>query len=86
MKCFISDKKRKEKSFSEKLTTSLKSADIFGYPITLKYQGEQQHKSLIGGLATVLSLIGLAVFAAIMLINCFTNQSYSINSYMQKMN
>ena len=46
---------KKELGMVERINRFIKQADVFGIPVSLTYKGENQIKSSIGGLATILS-------------------------------
>ena len=41
---------------------TLKSQDSFGAPVSVNYKGEQTHKSIFGGMVTIMATLIILVF------------------------
>ena len=53
--------------FAKWTSDSVKSIDRFGIPISLHFQQNTEFKTAIGGCTSILMLIGLAVYAGLLL-------------------
>lgn len=73
-------KNRKPFGFRDRIVRTFKQLDMFGHPITLKYKNEAQYKSTIGGVITLIVLMGLLTYCGILLRQMFSKQTFTVIS------
>ena len=70
-------------SLKKKFRSLIVSADAYGALIQLTYQNSSTHKTLFGGCVTILIRLGILLYLAIRLSDCFNN-TYSLKVSQQK--
>ncbi len=60
----------------------IKQADIFGYPVSLTYRNEPKFKSELGGITTILAIMGLIAYFGNLLDGMTRKETYQINTVL----
>ena len=68
------------KNKNRSLGSFIKGIDIYGRPISLIYKGDRTFKSLVGGTATIISVVGFLTFFVFQLKSVIDKQSTIKNS------
>ena len=68
--------KTRRVQFSKKF----RSLDIFGYPISLRYQNNETYKSILGASLTVLVFIGITAYFFLMIVDMINRDSYVVTT------
>ena len=64
-------------SFIDKMAQSVRLVDFFAYPVRLNFKGMAAHKSVFGGLITILISILLVILSSLNLSKLVLNPEYS---------
>ena len=67
-----------------RLSSRVRKLDIFGHPVSLRYNKNPTYKSKIGGVFTIMVVAGLIGFFTLLLYDSFSYQSFSVTSYLEK--
>ena len=69
------------KRFAKWTTNTVESIDRFGIPISLHFKQDTEFKTAIGGCTSILLLIGLAVYAGLLLKQLINKDNRGIFNY-----
>jgi len=67
-------------SFKERMARYVRHADLFGYPIQLRYKDDTNFKSLPGGLMSIVIFIAVLCYSILILYQTINLSVFSVTS------
>jgi hypothetical protein len=76
--------KANKKTGKYMLSRFVKSLDLYGHPISLSFKGETTHKTLLGGVFTILANVLVLSFLIYQILSVVSNTPIINNSYLSR--